>query len=134
MRQVPPLLLALAWLLAGFSKLYQWPDFVFAIKSFDLVPPAWAPFMAASIPFLEILLGIELCFQKHRREAAGVSMGLLAVFTAILVLALLQGKNLSCGCFGGWLDFGGLHGSIARNFVLIALGVFIIKFPHPCAK
>lgn len=79
--------------------------------------------VAAVVPPLEIALGVLLIAQLWRGVVAGLAVGLLTGFTAVLVISLLRGQRPPCACFGSaakrisWWD-------VARNVVLIALAAF----------
>lgn len=76
-----------------------------------------------AVPVVEAVLGALLVVQWHRTLAALLAAGVLGVFTALLVVRLLQGRRPPCACFGslstkpiGWP-------SVARNLALIALAL-----------
>lgn len=83
------------------------------------VPARLAPAVAVLLPPVEIGLGLTL-FSPAARPAALASAVLFAVFSVLIVRALVQGERGSCGCFGS-LSRGTLSWwSVARNLALIA--------------
>jgi len=112
------LVLAAIWLIAAAGKLAQPRAFLRSVLEFDLAPPALVPWVAATLPGVELAVGLvlllagaaalvpELVVPRLRPAlaafalaAARVALGLLAVFTVALVVNLLRGVKMDCGCF-----------------------------------
>lgn len=116
------LVVAALFLMAGASKLGDPARFAVEIGHYRLVPPPVGGLLAVYLPWLEIALGFGLCAPGWRAEARVLAIGLLAVFCAALVGALVRGLDIRCGCFGGAAG-GGMSAAwaLARNGALIAL-------------
>jgi uncharacterized membrane protein YkgB len=54
---------------------------------------------AALLPWLEAICGLLLIVGIRTRAAAGIFIGLTAVFMAALALTLIRGLDIDCGCF-----------------------------------
>jgi uncharacterized membrane protein YphA (DoxX/SURF4 family) len=106
--------------LAGLLKLRDPSGFAVEIANFQLVP-ALAPYLAASLPATEVVLGVGLVFLPASWRPAAIAgvVLLLVAFTVAVGSAYLRGINIACGCFGGGGDAIGPL-TLARNLSLIA--------------
>ena len=121
------LLLAAVFLYAAYTKLRQpWLVFAMAIDSYQLLPPWAVLFLARTIPWLELVLGILLLAGYQLRYVATFASGLLAVFFAVMLRSYLKGLSIDCGCFGVGEALG--PGTLARDGALIALSIFVAIF------
>ena len=86
---------------AGYVKLVQpWQLFAAGIAEYQIVPLWAATFLAKTLPWFEILLGLLLVIGRWSRSSTVMVSGLLVVFFGLMVRAFLQGKEINCGCFG----------------------------------
>jgi uncharacterized membrane protein YphA (DoxX/SURF4 family) len=118
---VASVLVGLAFVLAGASKLAlgtAWPQ---QARAFG------APRSAALVvPWLELVIGAALIAQLAKPVAALAALGLLLLFTALIVRHLLAGRAPECACFGAWSAKPIGAGHVARNTVLLALAVLAL--------
>ncbi len=86
---------------AGYLKLVQpWQLFAADIAEYQVVPMWAATFIARSLPWFEILLGLMVIVGRWTRTSTVLLSGILLVFFSLMVRAKLQGKQIDCGCFG----------------------------------
>ena len=90
------------FVLAGVLKLAQPTAFATEIVNYRFLPEL-APYLAATLPAIEIALGVALVAApvQWRRAAALAMAGMLAVFTVAVGQVVARGINIDCGCFGG---------------------------------
>jgi len=112
------LVLAAIWLVAAYGKFDQPRAFLRSVLGFDLVPAPVVPWIAATLPGVECAIGFVLLVAGVAALAPGrvaprfrpllavlalaaarIAAVLLAVFTAALVIDLLRGVKMDCGCF-----------------------------------
>ncbi len=81
--------------------------------------------VAGIVPFAEVLAGTALLAGLGVRPIAAAVAAMLAIFTAAVAVALLRGREISCGCYGGisprritWL-------TAARNLALLAFALLL---------
>jgi putative oxidoreductase len=119
---------------AGLLKLRDPAGFAVEIANYQLVP-ALAPYLAASLPAIEVVLGLGLVFLPASwRAAAAVGVGLLlAAFTLAVSSAYLRGINIACGCFGGGGDAIGPL-TLARNLSLLAAVGVLLALEAPSRR
>ena len=84
---------------AGIPKITYTAEFAEIIAGYSLLPYWLVNIVAVSMPWLELLCGFMLVLGVRSKAAALILIGLLAVFTTALVVNLLRGLPLGCGCF-----------------------------------
>jgi uncharacterized membrane protein YphA (DoxX/SURF4 family) len=102
---------------AGYSKLFLpntnlWPLFVlkfslstnianFAdqVNAFKMLPPWGVQFVAHTLPFTEVLLGLLLLIGWRLRIWASLLTLIMLGFFAVVTRAYLLHMNINCGCF-----------------------------------
>ena len=91
------------------------------------VPAALVGPVAVALPVAEVVSAVLLCVADPGATLGAVlAIVLLVAFTAAILVNLAQGKRPDCHCFGrlsskplGWR-------TVARNVVLMALGVLVL--------
>jgi uncharacterized membrane protein YphA (DoxX/SURF4 family) len=114
---------------AGALKLRAPVAFATEIANYQLLP-ALAPYLAAVLPVVELVIGgaLVLAPRAWRRAAALGALALLAAFTVAVGSAFFRRINIDCGCFGtGGGPITGL--TLARNAVLMAVAA-MLSFDH----
>ena len=128
-RRLPLLIRAVLGLLlavAGALKLADPSAFATEIANYQLLP-AVAPYLAAALPALELVLGVALLIAPRpwRRGAAALALGLFVAFAGAVGSAYFRRINISCGCFGTGGDaISGL--TLVRNLVLVAAAALLL--------
>ena len=86
---------------AGALKLRAPVAFATEIANYQLAP-AVAPYLAATLPVVELVVGAALVLAPRawRRAAALAALGLFAAFTVAVSAAFFRRINIDCGCFG----------------------------------
>jgi uncharacterized membrane protein YphA (DoxX/SURF4 family) len=86
---------------AGYVKLKDpWQLFANGIDSYKLLPMPAVIFVARTLPWAEVLIGLMLILGFQLRIAATACSLLLLVFFSLMVRAYAKGMEISCGCFG----------------------------------
>ena len=95
------LLLAAVFLYAAYTKLRQpWLLFAMSIDSYQLLPQWAVLFVARTLPWMELLLGLLLASGYVLPYAALATSAQLLVFFSIMARAYAKGLGIDCGCFG----------------------------------
>jgi uncharacterized membrane protein YphA (DoxX/SURF4 family) len=128
------LVLAGVWLVAGGAKVGDLAASVRAVHAYDILPYAASRVVGATLPFVEIAVGLLLLVGFATRLAAAVSAGLMAMFVAGIASAWARGLRIDCGCFGGGgelaADRSPSYGwEIARDVALLAVAVYLVFRP-----
>ncbi len=120
-------LLAAVFLLSAFGKLRDRRAFVTVVLDYQALPPRWARYFAALLPWLEGGLGLMLLFGLGTRLAAGLSGLLLVSFIIAVGVNLARGrKDLNCGCAGARHSQTISGKLIARNVALLLLAMLVM--------
>lgn len=140
---------------AGFSKLlmpnhaYLWPMFMlkmsvstnlstFAqqVESYKLLSPSGVDFVAHTLPFTEIALGLLLLIGWGLRLWASLVTLLMLGFLTVVTRAYLLHMNINCGCFATPEPLTGM--TVVRDSLFVALALVMTVFafiearkPHP---
>jgi putative oxidoreductase len=95
------LILAAIFLYAAWVKLKEpWWMFAASIDSYQMVAPSISIFIARTLPWFELLLGLLLVIGFRLRWVAIASSALLLFFWLSMLRAWLKGMEIDCGCFG----------------------------------
>jgi hypothetical protein len=82
---------------------------------------------SVGVPLLELLVAGALTVFPVVGAAAGLAA--LCLFTGVIVVELLAGREFRCGCFGGADGSPAGRSTIVRNAVLAAAAGSVIAFP-----
>ena len=116
--------LAAIFIYAAWTKLKA-PWFIFAanIDSYRLLPSSAVIFVAHTLPWFELFLGVLLLIGFRVKWVAIVCGLLLGGFWLGMLRAYLKGMDIDCGCFGPGEAIGPL--TLARDFLMVALTAFV---------
>jgi len=112
---------------AAFSKVADPTGFAMSVRGYKIVPFALSNLFALSVSWTELLAGVMLIIGLWTRKAAGAIAILLAMFIAAIVMVLVRGMVVDCGCFGE----GGSSASwllIVRNFALLTAAILVMRY------
>ena len=77
-----------------------WELFALAINSYQILPLKAVEFVARTLPWFELAIGLMLIAGRGLRISAAATSLLLLVFFGLIVRAYAKGMEISCGCFG----------------------------------
>ena len=109
---------------AGLLKGLDVEAFAGQVAAYQVLPYRWNFVVAAILPFIELIVGLHLVFNRWVRAAAVVVAGLCGTFLLLLISVLLRGMAIDCGCFGPQDSSTPLQ-AIVRNLLLLAMAHFI---------
>ena len=125
------------FLAAGLSKVGAPLATLASVYAYEIVlPDVLAEIIAATLPWMEILVGLAVISGFWLPAALGWVAAMLCVFTALTAQAWWRGLDIDCGC----LDLSTLHpilavlstpgGAALRNVVLLALTATLAMLTH----
>jgi uncharacterized membrane protein YphA (DoxX/SURF4 family) len=151
------LLLGGIFVYAGYAKLTYpnhnlWPYFMlkfsvsanlstfgFQVESYKVLPAAASAFVAHTLPFAEIILGLLLLIGWRFRIWATLITAILVGFLAVVTRAYLLHMDINCGCFGTPEPLTIM--TVVRDGALVLLAVLMTVFafqearqPHPWSE
>jgi len=112
------LTLGAGFLVAGGSKLAagrEWP-----VQARGLGAPEWS---IKPLPWIEMSVGALLMTLMFFPIPTVLALGMLLVFTCLVVKRLTEGKHPPCACFGSWSAKPLGPRQVARNGAFIALAL-----------
>ena len=124
---------AAVFLVSGGLKASDPRETVVAVRGYDLLPESLVTAVAATLPYLEIAVGVLLLLGLATRLAAILGAVLLIVFIAGVISAAARGLSIDCGCFGGGgaVDPGqtAYVGEVLRDLGLLVLSAYLVYRP-----
>lgn len=121
-------LLAVLFLITGLAKVKHIKAFSEAVDRYGIVPRLLVAPLAATLPFVELGLGLMLAAGAWLLVAGSLAAVLFAGFGGAIGWNVAQGRRFDCGCgVGGGAPLS--WGLVLRNFVLIILATTIAVGP-----
>lgn len=116
------LALALVFLLAAPQKILDPSLFAQSVAGFLILPNILVNSTALILPWLEIVVAILLLCRVWPGPTLLLANGMLVVFLAALVSALVRGIDVDCGCFSptGQSD---VTEALVRDVLFLAIGL-----------
>lgn len=99
-RLILGLLVGAVFIYAGVLKVLDPLRFAGDISNYALIPWPLGVRAAFYLPWLEIILGLALIFQRLFAGAIVLTMGLILLFIGATIWARAHGIDVACGCFG----------------------------------
>jgi putative oxidoreductase len=84
---------------AAWHKLLEPGAFALDIATYQIVPLGLINLMAIVLPWIEIAAGLMFLVGFRTRAAALLIVGMMAMFTVAIAIAVGKGLDMSCGCF-----------------------------------
>ncbi len=92
-------LVAIIFIVAGFSKILNPAKFAVDIDNYRILPYFLVTVTATVLPWLEVLAGASLIFRKKQGGALLTLMVISFVFLIAIASAVFRGLDITCGCF-----------------------------------
>lgn len=112
---------------ASVYKINYPAEFAGSIASYELVPYWAVGVMAVVMPWLELLCGVMLMAGIRPRASVLVLGGLLGLFTMAILVTLLRGVPIGCGCFHTLEDQISWH-TVLRDLVWLGMAAHVYFF------
>lgn len=120
------ILLGGIFLWASWEKILEPAAFLQIMANYRILPGSLVPFTAVVLPYLEGILGVLLIAGFRTRACALVAELLLGIFTIALILNLVRGVDVACGCFSLSETTGrSMAWDLLRDGVLLTLTAWI---------
>lgn len=121
------ILLGTVFLLSGVFKLISPNHAAELLKELSTLDLGICVALVVGLCFFEMALAVALFVgKKYLQATAFISSAMLLLFTFVGVMMVQSPK--SCGCFGDVLDLKTDGYFVARNFVLLFVSMFVLKF------
>ena len=111
---------------AGASKALNPEAFAIDIESYHLLPSWMVYTLALYLPFLELVCGGLLIFDKFSLPALTILTALMVAFTIAIASAWIRGLDISCGCFGKSRMETNYPWLISRDLLILGSVIFLL--------
>jgi uncharacterized membrane protein YphA (DoxX/SURF4 family) len=126
------------WFMLKFSVAANLSTFAFQVESYKVLGPEASSFVAHTLPYVEIVLGLLLLVGWGLRIWATAVSAILLGFLTVVTRAYLLHMDINCGCFGTPEPLTIM--TVLRDGALVALAVAMtvlayqeVRRPHPWA-
>ena len=85
---------------AGLSKIFDPLGFAQNIANYRIFSQSVSLFLALILPWIEVICGLLLVMGIFRETASFILSGSLVVFLGLIIVTLIRGLDIDCGCFG----------------------------------
>ncbi len=118
---------------SGALKALDARETLVAVRAYQLLPEGLVGIVAATLPYLELAVGLLLLLGLATRLAAVLAAVVLVLFIAAVGSAAARGLSIDCGCFGGGGEVAAGQTAyteeILRDLGLLALAVYLVVRP-----
>jgi uncharacterized membrane protein YphA (DoxX/SURF4 family) len=114
---------------AGLLKIFDPLDFAQNIANYRIFSQSVSLFLALIIPWIEVICGLLLVLGIFRETASFMLSASLVVFLALIIVTLIRGLDIECGCFGS-LSRRVDYKLLLTDFVLLffSLNIFLSQY------
>jgi uncharacterized membrane protein YphA (DoxX/SURF4 family) len=113
---------------ASMYKINYPGEFAETIASYQIVPFWGVHLTALVMPWTELICGVMLVLGLRTRAAAVVVGSMLAVFSVAIIITLVRGIPIGCGCFTS-VDDPLSWKTLIRDLLWLAMTVQVVWFP-----
>lgn len=85
---------------AGLLKIFDPLGFAQNIANYRIFSQSVSLFLALILPWIEVICGLLLVMGIFRETASFMLSGSLVVFLGLIIVTLIRGLDIDCGCFG----------------------------------
>jgi uncharacterized membrane protein YphA (DoxX/SURF4 family) len=118
------IVLAAVFIYAAYTKLRQpWLVFAMSVDAYQLLPEHGVLFVARTLPWTELAIGILLLIGYKLRYVALAATLILAVFFGVMLRSYIKGLGIDCACFGVGEALSAK--TLLRDGALLALSAFL---------
>lgn len=122
------IILGFIFIYSGFIKIIDTQGFSNSISNYKLLPEVFINFFAIILPWIELSSGLLLLLGISVKENAFIINLLLSVFLIAIIISLIRGLDINCGCFG---TIGGTKIGTAKlieNCLLLLTGIILMIY------
>lgn len=121
-------ILGFVFIYSGFIKIIDAQGFSNSISNYKLLPEFIINFFAIILPWIELTSGLLLLIGISVKENALIINLLLSVFLIAIIISLIRGLDINCGCFGtkGGTKIG--TAKLIENSLLLLMGILLMIY------
>ena len=116
------------FLFSGGMKIIDLARFSESLTAMQIVPARFISSVSVAIPVAEVIIGAAIVLGFRTAIMSAVAAGLLALFTGVIAEKVIEGADVSCGCFGSLSSEKITETAVIRNFILILWGAILFAY------
>jgi uncharacterized membrane protein YphA (DoxX/SURF4 family) len=124
------LIVGVTFIYAAYDKVLDPFAFSIAVRGYQILPMSLSNLFAIVVAWSEMIAGVLLIVGLFTRQAAAATLLLLGMFVAALLIVMVKGMVIDCGCFSS--EGGSQTGPLLmiRNLFLMAACVIVMKYDN----
>ena len=114
--------MGIIYIVFGILKLYDLNKFAEIFSKYDIIGNKFNTY-AYLYPFIEIFLGIFLLKDILVKETLTFTIFLMIISIISVVISLINGQKLRCGCMGSFFHIPLSYVTLSENLVMLLMGI-----------
>ena len=130
--QYLPVLLRVAFglifLFSGGMKIIDLARFSESLTAMQIVPARFVSSVSVAVAVVEVIIGVAIVLGFRTTIMSAVAAGVLALFTGVIAEKVIEGAQVSCGCFGSLSSEKISQMTVLRNLILLLWGAMLFAY------
>ena len=118
------IILGALFVAASWDKILHPGRFADDVANYAILPPLLVNLWALILPWIEMIAGLFLILGFLSESSALLLSALLVSFIFAILLNIVRGAQIDCGCFGAGEELGLF--ALIRDLVFLAMGVQVL--------
>lgn len=119
------LILGAFFIFSSIDKIIDPETFAQSIENYRFFPIEVVNLISIILPWMEFVVGLLLFLGVQVRENSFIINLLLISFNILIIIALMRGLDIDCGCFGSAYTQKIGFTKLAENFLLLFFGILL---------
>jgi len=120
-------ILVILFIISGALKLPNLKQFYYNFLSYDILKGKIAKFLAYSLPFGEIVLGLALITGLYSVLLSSLALAFLLINTFAVIYALYKKKKMdNCGCYGALVKVPLDWKKLVENIIWVVIALYLL--------
>jgi len=116
------------FLFSGGMKIIDLTRFSESLAAMQIVPGSIVSSVSLVVPVVEVIIGIAIIVAFRTAFMSAFAAGLLALFTGVIAEKVIEGAQVSCGCFGSLSSEKISEMTVLRNLILLLWGAILFAY------
>ncbi|MBI4720866.1 MAG: DoxX family membrane protein [Chitinivibrionia bacterium] len=122
------LLLGALFVYASYDKIAHPHQFAIAVRAYKIIPVEYSNLFALMLAWSEMIAGVFIIAGVFTKQAASAIFIMLFMFIAAIVISLIRGLAIDCGCFKSKGGHGVDYSLLVRDILLLAAAFLVMRF------
>lgn len=122
------IILGTLFIYASYDKVLNPQQFAIAVRAYKIIPVELSNLFAIMLSWSELIAGILIIVGVMTRQAASAIFIMLAMFIIAILVSIIRGLAIDCGCFrsegGHTVDFT----LLIRDIFLLVAAYIVVRF------